>query len=90
MDSLNKSLCKKILGKIDKEIKFSEIFMIFIDNKRPQSRDLCNTIRKRVLALDMRNYPGANISNMVADAPKDILALEKANAYNGRRNSALC
>ena len=90
MNSLSESLCKNILGKIDKEMKFSKMFMIFIDNKRPQSGDLYDTIKKRVLALSVTNYPGANISDMVADARKDILALEKANAYNGRRNIALC
>ena len=89
MDSLSESLRKKILGKVDKEMKFSEIFMIFIDNERPQSGDLCNAIKKRALALDVTNYPGANISDMAADARKDILALEKANAYNSRRNIAL-
>ena len=90
LDSLSEPLRKKILGKVDKEMKFSEIFMIFIDNEHPQSGDLYNTIEKRVLALDVTNYPGANISDMVADARKDILALEKANAYDSRRNIALC
>ena len=78
-----------MLGKVDKEMKFSKIFMIFIDNERPQSGDLYDTIKKRVPSLDVTNCPGANISDMAADAREDILALEKANAHNGRRNIAL-
>ena len=46
MDLLSESLRKKILGKVNKEMKFSEIFMIFIDNERPQSGDLYASTRR--------------------------------------------
>ena len=70
-------------------MKFSEMFMIFVENECPQSGELYDTIENRVLNLDISNYPGANIKDMVAQARKDILALEKANAYDSKHNAKL-
>jgi len=71
-------------------MKFTEIFMIFQDNERPESGDLYDSLEKKVLELDFRKYPGANIKAMAIDARKDIKELIKARAWDSKNNSKLC
>ena len=90
MNLINEDLRKELLVKVEDDMKFSKIFMIFVENERPQSGELYDTIERRVLNLDVNNFPGANIKDMVAEARKDILALQKANAYDSKHNAKLC
>ena len=90
MNSINEELQKDLLAKIEEEMKFVKIFMIFIENERPQSGELYDTIERRVLSLEVSKFPGANIKDMAAEARKDIQALVKANAYDSKHNAKLC
>ena len=90
MNLIGKELRKELLAKIKDDIEFSEIFMIFVENKHPQSGELYDTIESRELSLDINNFPGVNIKDMAAQARKDILALQKPNEYDSKHNAKLC
>ena len=70
LNSLCDDLKQDLLSKIDDGMKFTEIFMIFQDNERPESVDLYDSLERKVLELDFRKYPGANIKAMAIDARK--------------------
>ena len=46
VNSISKELRKELLIKSEENMKFSELFMIFVENKRPQSGELYDTIEK--------------------------------------------
>ena len=90
MNSLCEELCKEILAKMEEKMRFSEVFMIFVENERPQSGELYDAIKKCLLSLDISSYAGANIKEMAAAARRDLKSLTKANAYNSKNNAKLC
>ena len=57
-------LCNDIMAWTDEDMLFSQVFMIFIEHEQPQHGELYDAIKKRLLNIDVRKFPGANINDM--------------------------
>ena len=47
-----------------KELKFTDIFMLFIEIERPQNAELYDSYEQKVLTMKPENYPGRDIVKM--------------------------
>ena len=47
-----------------KELKFTDIFILFIEIERPQNVELYDSYKQKVLTMKPENYPGRDIVKM--------------------------
>ena len=90
LNSLNSKLCKEVTARIKDDMKLSEIFMIFIEHKQPQYKELYDAIEQCLLNIDIGKFPGADIKDMCVKMRKDIKALIKENQFNSKHNAKIC
>ena len=71
------------------KLKFTDLFMMFIEIERPQNAELYDSFEKKVLNMNPSDYPGANIIKMADFARKHIVAMTRGNAWDSKNNIAL-
>ena len=89
LNSLNSKLCKDIMVRIEDNMRFSEVFMIFIKHERLQQGELYDAIEQLPLNVDVGKFQGANIKDMCVEMQKDIKALIKANQFNSKHDAKI-
>ena len=67
---------------------FTDMFMMFINIKQPQSAKLCNSHKQKVLNVQASDCPGANIVKMTEFAQSNIVAMVQGNAWDSKNNIA--
>jgi len=70
-------------------MKFTDIFMMFIDIERPQNAELYDSYEHKVLSMQASSYPGADIVAMAEYARENIVAMIRGNAWDSKNNIAL-
>ena len=68
---------------------FTDIFMIFVDIKRPQNAKLCNSHRQGVLSVLVLDHPGSDIIKMTEFAQLNVVAMICRNAWDSKNNMDL-
>ena len=48
----------------DKKLKFTDIFMLFVDMARPQNAKLCDSCEHEALNMNPQDYPGGDTVKM--------------------------
>merc|ERR1711884_155072 len=72
-----------------KKLKFTDIFMMFIEIERPQNAKLYDSMEKKVLNMQPSDYPGGDIVKMSDFAREHIVAIFRGNAWDSKNNIAL-
>ena len=67
---------------------FTDIFMMFINIKRPQNAELHNSCKRKVLNMQVSDHPGADIVKMTKFAQSNIVAMIRGNAWDSKNNIA--
>ena len=89
MNCLGEELRRRIRVKSKRDMKFSDIFMMFIDIERPQNAELYDSYEHKVLNMQASSYPGADIVAMAEYARENIVAMIRGNAWDSKNNIAL-
>ena len=90
LNSLNKELCKDNLLRTEDSMKFSKVFMIFIEHEQPQHRELHDTIKQELLNINIGRFLGTNIKEMCVKMQMDVKALVKENQFDSKHNAKIC
>ena len=89
MNCLGEDLRRRIRVKSKAYMKFTDIFMMFIDIERPQNAELYDSYEHKVLSMQASSYPGADIVAMAEYARENIVAMIRGNALDSKNNIAL-
>ena len=88
--SLEESLHKDILAKIDNDMTFPEIFLTFVQHKIPVSHEKYESIERSIITFDVKQYQGSNVNSMVTELRQLIKSLVTARMWDSKNNSQLC
>ena len=90
LNSLQDALKKDIQIKTKPDDLFVDVFVVFIENERPVSHDLFQSMERKVLALHISQFAGANVKLMASAARETIQELVRARMWDSLKNSSLC
>ena len=63
--SLEESLHKNILAKINNKMTFPKVFLTFIQHKIPVSHEKYKSVKQSIMNFDVKQYRGLNVNLMV-------------------------
>ena len=74
LNSLNDELHQDIWARIEPDMLFTKVFLIFIQHERPQNRETYNLLEQKLINFDntLSNYTGSNIKEICGDMCKII------------------
>ena len=92
LNSLDKELHEDVWTRIEPDVLFAEVFMIFIQHERPQNGETYNLLEQKLVNFDttLNNCAGSDIREICGDVRKTIKALVQANQHNSKHNSRVC
>ena len=90
LNSLQDVLKKDIQIKTKPDDLFVDVFVVFIENERPVLHDLFQAMERKVLALHISQFQGANVKLMASAARETIQELIRARMWDSLKNSTLC
>ena len=86
LNSLEETLRKQIRVKMEEEMLFTEVFMLFIETVRPQNSELYASLEKKITDFDPSKHPGANIKAMASDLRVTVTSMMRGNAHDSKYN----
>ena len=66
---------------------FTDIFMMFINIKRPQNAKLCDSCKRKVLSMQVSDHSGADIVKMTKFSRSNIVATIRGNAWDSKNKN---
>ena len=87
LNSLEETLCKQIRVKLEDEMLFADVAMLFIDTVGPQNSKLHVSLKKKIMDFDASKHLGANIEAMASDLRKTVTSMMRGNAHDGKHNA---
>ena len=91
LDSLQDSLKKDVqTTKTKEDDLFADVFVAFIENERPVSGHLCQSMERKVLFLCVSKFTGGDVKVMASAAWETIQELIGARMWDSLKNTTLC
>ena len=90
LSSLEESLHKNILAKIDDQMTFPEVFLTFVQHEIPISHEKYESVERSIVNFDVTQYPGLNVNAMTIELRRLIKTLVIARMWDSKNNSQLC
>ena len=77
LNCLDDQLHQDIWTRIESDMLFTEVFMIFIQHERPQNGETYDSLEQKLINFDnnLKNYAGSNTKDICADMRKMIKGL---------------
>ena len=90
LSSLEESLHKNILAKINDTMTFPEVFLTFVQHEIPISHEKYESVERSIINFDVTQYPGLNVTAMTIELRRLIKTLVIARMWDSKNNSQLC